>query len=484
MKIKPRTYLIIIFLLTLIFRLYFAFSIDSFSSDESYFHYRLINYIKENKSPMFYDEFSYGGSKVFYPQLFHVILALLSFIPYFLKIIPAIFSSSLVIIIYLISKKITNHENSSLLTAFLAAFIPLEIKTNVNQISIYSLLIPVILLLYLCLINIEEKKYFNLFLILSFLLSLIHPASLFFILSLIFYLILSNTESLFISKYKREIMTFSSFLILIINFLIYKNEFLKYGFDIIWQNIPNSLFSSYFQNINVLEAIYLIGLLPIILGSLGIFFGLFKEKDDPIILLTSAILTTLLLLSMKILNIQIGFLFLSIFMTIISSLTILKIYNYLSLTKFSGLKKSITFIILISVLILSIIPSYFAANSLPNYDPQINSFKWIKDNTLNNSTILAPMELGNILTANSERKNVMDTNFLLARNTEERFNDINIIYNSFSKIKALESLRKYNVNYIYFDDYAKKKYEIDKIRYIDDEKCFKEIKNDVYKVIC
>jgi hypothetical protein len=484
MKLKPKTYLILIFLLTLSFRLYFAFSINSFSSDESYFHYRLINNIIENKFPIFYDSLSYGGSKFFYPQLFHVILSLFSFIPYFLKIIPAIIASSLVIIVYLISKKITNNETSSLLTAFISAFIPLEIKTTTNQVSIYSFLMPMVLLIYLCLINISEKKYFNLFLILSFLLSLIHPASLLFILSLIFYLILSNTESLFISKYKREAMIFSFFLIFIINLLIYKNEFLKYGLNIIWQNIPSSLFSSYFQNINVLEAIYLIGLLPIILGSLGIFFGLFKEKDDSIILLTSAILTTFFLLSIKALNIQIGFLFLSIFMTITSSLTILKIYNYLSITKFSSLKKNTTFIIIGLIILLSLIPSYFTAKSLPNYDSQVNSFKWIKDNTNENSVVLAPLEFGNILTAESQRKNVMDNNFLLAKNTEERFNDINIVYNTFSKIKALESLRKYNVDYIYFDNYIKNKYKIEKIRYIDDEKCFEEIKNDVYKVIC
>ena len=162
MNLKPSAILIIIFLLTLSFRLYFAFSIDSFNSDESYFHYRLINYIIENKLPIFYDGLSYGGHNLFYPQLFHIIMALFSFIPYFLKIIPAILDSSLVIVVYLVAKKITNDKISSLLSAFLAAFIPIGIKNSVNQISIYSLLIPLILLTYLCLINLEQKKYFRL----------------------------------------------------------------------------------------------------------------------------------------------------------------------------------------------------------------------------------------------------------------------------------------------------------------------------------
>jgi hypothetical protein len=484
MKFKPSAYLFVIILFTLVFRLYFAFSNPNFSSDESYFHLRLINYIIENKLPMFYDLLSYGGHKIFYPQFFHILFALFSFIPFFLKIFPAIISSSLVVVVYLISKKITNEITPSLFTALLAAFIPIEIQNSVNQISIYSFVVLLILLLYLSLINIEQKKYFNLFLILSFILPLIHPSSLLFIFSLAFYLILANTESLFIKRYKKEAIIFSFFLILLINFLIYKNLFLQYGINIIWQNIPASLFSAYFKSINVLEIIYLIGILSMILGSLGIFFGLFKEKNDSIILLTSAILSSLFLLLFKLLNVKIGILFLSIFLVIISSLAISKIYNYLSLTKFIKIRKYFTWIFLLLIFSLSIIPSYFVAKNLPNYNAQIKSFTWIKNSTSLNSTIVVPLELGNILTETAERKNIIDTNFLLSRNTEERFEDVNIIYDSFSKIKALESLRKYNANYIYLDDYVKNKYNLTKIRYIDDEKCFEEIKNDVYKVIC
>ncbi len=484
MKVKASVILTIIFIVSLFFRLYFSFLSDSFSSDESYFHLRIINYIIDNKMPMFYDELSYGGQRIYYPQLFHILISLFSFIPYFLKIIPAILSSSLIIIIYLISKKITNDKTSSLLTAFLAAFIPIEIKNSINQISIYSFIIPVILILYLCLINLEQKKYLNLFLVSSFLLPLIHISSLLFIFSLIFYLILSNTESLFIPKYKKETIIFSFFLILLINFLIYKDLFLKYGVNVIWQNIPSSLFAVYFKNLNVLYGIYLIGALPLIFGSLGIFFGLFKEKDDSIILLTAAILATLFLVSVKILTIQLGVLFLSIFLVSISSLTILKIYNYLKLTKFSKLKRYTTSLILLLIILLAFLPSYFVAKSLQKYDYQISSFQWIKENTEEDSTILVPYEIGNMLTAVAGRKNIIDNNFLLARNTKERFDDLNIAYNTFSEIKALESLRKYNVKYIYIDDYIKDKYNLTKIRYIDDKKCFEEIKNDVYKIIC
>ncbi len=107
MKLKNNTILIIILLLTLAFRLYFTFSTQSFSSDESYYHFRLISHVIENKLPMFYDKFSYGGYEIFYfyPQLFHILVALFSFIPFYLKIIPILMASSTVVMIYLIAKK-------------------------------------------------------------------------------------------------------------------------------------------------------------------------------------------------------------------------------------------------------------------------------------------------------------------------------------------------------------------------------------------
>ena len=339
-----------------------------------------------------------------------------------------------------------------------------------------------ILLTFLALINLDNKKYFNLFLILSFVLPLTHPTSFIFILSLLFYIILANTESINIPRFKKEAIFFSFFLILLINFLIYREAFLQHGLSIIWQNVPSILFNEYFKDLNILEIIYLTGILPIILGSLGIFFGL-KQKNDSIILLSSALLAVFFLISLKLINLSAGVLFLSIFLILASSLTIAKFSKYLAITKFSKYKTYFNIIFILLILILTTIPSYFVAISLPNYNAEIETFTWIKENTERDSVILVPLELGNMLTAIAERKNIADNNFLLARNTDERTNDINIAYQTFSKIEALEVIRRYNINYIFFNDYVKQRYKVDRLLYLD-EKCFEEIKNDIYKVIC
>ena len=161
MKINNKIILVIIFLLTLSFRLYVSFTNSTFSSDDSYFNLRVAQHIIENKSPLVYDELSYSGRSFIYPQFFNYLLALFSFIPEYEKIIPAILISLMVFIIYLISKRITNNANASLFISFISAFIPIEVRTTVNQISVYSLVIPIILLMILCLLNLETKKYFN-----------------------------------------------------------------------------------------------------------------------------------------------------------------------------------------------------------------------------------------------------------------------------------------------------------------------------------
>ena len=484
MKINPKIILVIIFLLTLGFRLYISFTNTSFSSDDSYFNLRLTEHIIETKEPLTYDQLSYGGRNLVYPQAFNYFLALFSFIPGYEKIIPALLSSLIIIIVYLISKKITNNGTASLFSALLAAFIPIEVRTNINQISVYSLVLPILLLLILCLLSLENKKYFILFIILSFLFPLIHPISILFMFSLLFYLILINTESINVDKIKKEAILFSFFVILVINFFLYREALLRYGVKIIWQNIPTNLFNVYFKTFNAIEMLYLIGIFPLILGITGIYIGFFKKRENPTILLTSFILSTFLLITLKLINLQIGLLFLSIPLLIAASSTLSSIHKYFTITKFAKYKIYFNITLLIFIIAFSLLPSYFVASSLPNFNKEVKDFKWINENTAKTSTILTTYDIGNTLTYFSDRKNVADSNFILAPNAEEKLNDINLIYKGVFEIKALELIKKYDINYIYAPPKILQSYNITKISYIDDEKCFNLVKEDIYEIKC
>ena len=164
MKKKPLRILVIIFLLSLVFNLYLSFSSPYLNNDQSYFNLNIIDNIKSTGLPLFYDELSYGGRSVIVQPLFHYLFAILSFIPFYFIIFPALLISSLVLITYFIAKEITNDENSSLFTALLAGFVPIYSKVLINQFSVYTLVLPLIAFMLLCFIKLENKKFLKWFL--------------------------------------------------------------------------------------------------------------------------------------------------------------------------------------------------------------------------------------------------------------------------------------------------------------------------------
>ena len=90
---------------------------------------------------------------------------------------------------------------------------------------------------------------------------------------------------------------------------------------------------------------------------------------------------------------------------------------------------------------------------------------------VNTAIVVAP-------TALADRMNVVDSNFLLADNPSQRLRDVKAIFTTPSKIEAITLLNKYNVNFIFVSSQTLKEFNIDKIHYIDDKKCFKLIYNN------
>jgi len=116
-----------IFVLVLGMRLWLVAGFNTYDYG-AYFEIRQIEIISESKIPLFEDPLSYGGREIVYMPLFHLILGHLeSLIPInlLLMIIPNLFASLLIFVVYFISKKLTDNEHASLFGAFIAGFIPL-----------------------------------------------------------------------------------------------------------------------------------------------------------------------------------------------------------------------------------------------------------------------------------------------------------------------------------------------------------------------
>ena len=470
-----------IILFAFFFRLYFVFQ-TNFLVNDSYFGVRQVESIASNFSPIKYDDLSYGGREFVFNSLFYYIIGFFSLFSssFALKVLPIIFSVSIVLIVYLMGMELTGNKLSSLISALLAGFIPVHVHKVLNHLSIYSLAVPLFFFMLYCLIKVDfDKKYASYLIVLSFALPLLHPVSFLLSLSMVFYFILNVIGNISMSRLKKEIILFSTLLVFLINFIIYKKAFLEQGIGVVWQNIPNRILGDYFVSFDITNAIFFIGLIPLMLGIIGFFYG-FNKKKDVAVLLSSLSLSVFFLLSLKLISLEVGLIFLGFSLSVFSSLALSRVFSSLRDTKFHKYENLVFSCLFLFVLFFSIIPaakfgSEIADSSLSKKEFLV--FSWLKDNSLENETVMAPVVYGQVINYFSGRKSVIDEYYLLAPDVNERYEDVNRVYNSKSEVKALEILREYNAGYIYVPK------DID-LEYVKDNKCFKKRKDGLYKVLC
>ena len=116
---------------------------------------------------------------------------------------------------------------------------------------------------------------------------LTHTSVILLVLSLIVYLVLVKIEDLKLKQSEIETTLFSAFVMLWMYLLVFKKAFLKHGFSFIWQNMPTKYLTTYFHQIPIWEAIYLIGIIPFVLGLFITYHYLFNRKNKKVYLLIS-----------------------------------------------------------------------------------------------------------------------------------------------------------------------------------------------------
>ncbi|MBI5871687.1 hypothetical protein HZB88_01225 [archaeon] len=494
----PWNILIAIIILSLAFQLYFVFQSPNYSSDNAYYNIRQIGYIQENLKPLFYDELSYGGRYVLDSHIFHYVLALFGLISWHaLKVVPALFVSLTALLVFFLAKRLTGNNYASLFSAFVSSFMLIFIKQTLNQVSVYSLAAPIMLwavYVFACLDAGAEQagtysgRGIGLFAFLMVILTLIQPLNAIIPVALLFYLGLLGLEGQKPHKITKEVVVFSILITILLNLIVFKKAFLEFGIGALWQNIPFGLLASYFREITIADAVYGIGVLPLIIGAVGLSWGLAGEKNNIALLVGAFILADVALLVLKLIPLAVGLIYLGIMLAVTCSIAFDKFLAYISITRFSKHKTAIALLLVGFVGVSIILPSVLSADDMMDKavsKEEIEALEWIRDNTPGSSIILGDVYEGHKINFIAERKNVIDTNFIFA---PDRYDDVVEIYNAESVLRAMQLLRKYKVDYIYFSDRTKERYEIDTLKYIVDENCFeRQFENEgseVYEVKC
>ncbi len=487
MSNKYKYWLLAIFLVTVVTRLFLAFYIPNFTY-ESYFHLRQVEHITEHGVPLFIDTLSYGGRELQILPAFHYLMALFNLLmplELLAKIIPNLLLASLTLIVYIISLKTTNNHNASLLSAFVAGFLP--ISFNTNSFTPETLFLPLTFMTIYAFTNIKEKKYLFIYIFCFLLLSFTSSATVLLLVGLGIYLILSLMEGKKINPAELELTLFSLFFFTWAQFLFFKNTLLKQGLSFIWQNVPSKIINEYFPQFSIPAALIMVSIIPFLTGIFFVYRSLFQLKNKKTFLLISFAISTALLTWLRLIAFKHSLAFFGIILAILFAPFYHDMIESLKKTKIFHLRKHITLLIIILLLLTTAYPAISTSlnQEIPSKE-EISAFKWLKDNTPKNTKVAASLAEGHLVTYYGKRKNLMDDQFGTNKDVEERFSNLNYLFTTPFETQAVEIFNEYGIYYIVLTPYAKEKYEIEKLKY-KTLKCFAVVyKNEtmIYQVKC
>jgi hypothetical protein len=493
-KEKMYLYLLgVLFVVVLALRLYLAFQSPNFEVGEAYFSYRQADSIKSSLLPTYFDSLSFAGRVRIFPPVYYYILSFFSFImgtALALKIIPNILACTLIIVIYLIVFEMTKKHGISLFSAAASAFIPIFFGETVNSASRLSFTLPLIFYLIYCFMRIRERVFLYQFLILSLVLSLASAISFLFVFALLLYLLLVKLEYKVHNRQELEAILFVTFLTLWVNVLIYKKAFLFHSYSLIWQNIPPQVLDSYFRQVDVFLSLTNVGLLPLLFGIYAVYKYMFKERDKRTYLLMAFALAVALLLWFRLITLEVGLMFLGAILVPLLAQSLDILFSYLEKTKIAEYSAYFWIPIILIFIITSVLPSVAYASEVVKYSAtteEIDALLWIKGSTPPDSVILSTIREGELVAAISGRKNVVDEDFLLVRDSAAVFDDVFQIYTSILKTNAVELMNKYGADYIYLSPRAKQEFRIEDLKYADKD-CFEQVYDragiKIYRSLC
>ena len=468
--------LLVIFSLSL--RLYIALQTETFER-EAYPLLMQVEHIATRGTPQFYSELRFHSEIAFFPPLFHYILSFLSlFFPLTLvgKIVPNIIASFLPIIVYSLCLRLTSDKPASLFSAYLAAFLPAWFSTTINSVSVYSVALPLSFVVLLTFLLLKESRWYRwAYGVSLILLSFTHPIVIVVLLILLIYAIMSYLEKSPIDKLTLEILLSSILFVAWMELLIYKKALLAHGLDLIWQNIPPEILAGYFSSFSVLKAISFIGLVPFSLGVYALYRAVFFENHKEMLLMVACAVTIGSLLWLKLIPLGVGLMYTGIISVVFFAQFYVFLFEYIQRTRlarmatlFLGALFSITFL---TVMIPALNYGIQSAYSGPSSE-ELLALEWVELNTPKEGIFAAAISDGDLLEYFSERRAIIDSNFLLSSDINERYLDIKTIYTTPSKTQAITLLDKYNIDYIYLSEQTKEDWDSIDIEYIDDP-CFR-----------
>lgn len=504
---KYLIFLILAFLIIAGIRIVISLQSRNFSY-AGYENLYYVKYLLEHGHPFMFD-LGLGGEVLSFLPVYYYVLAFFGlFSPLWVvgKIIPNILASLIIFPTYSLVKEFSKNKKTSFFISLLVSFIPVYFVETINNVSPFSLVVPLIIFMFYFFIKLENKKYRAYFTIFALLSPLIHKSFFIVVLTLLIYLFLLGIEKVQLKRIERDYTLFFIFWFLWVVILIYKNVLIQNSFEILknmFVAVPTLK-----SETNFLMIILLIGYIPFVNGLYSVYVHLFRIRNKILYLMISLILATVIMFISNGVSINECLIFIGFGLSIIfaefykttftsSSSSIIqdekdKIFHTINkvTSPFWGFinkyKKVFALFFYITFILTAIVPSVslsYGYTKSALTDEQLIPFELLKNETPG-IVVSMSFEEGAIKYLSDKDVLIGGTSFF-QRDLDQKMNDLFVIYGAKYETTALEALTYYDVYYIYESAYSKKLFgELD---YTSNEKCFEKIysgESSLYKVKC
>jgi hypothetical protein len=390
-----------------------------------------------------------------------------------IKVVPNVVAAAIVFPAFLLASMPTSRRWPAFIAAAMAGLVPVTLQVGVNDGSVLTAGFPMLFLtLYLFLRSRKAGRHMQWLLISLVLLSLLGPIGIVALLSFLLYLLLARLVGTKSTGKDVEITLFYVFFSTWFFLVMFKRALVMHGTQIVWQNIPAAALGGVFAEVSLLGVITSAGVVTLIAGAVSLYVGLSSAKRKSLVLLASVVVVSFVLLWFRFLPLREGLALLAVALAVASGFSLELLYEYMAKTKLTYLSwLSVVFVV--AVFLATSLPTAMSQRTEVPSAAELEVLSWAADRLPADAVVFAPPVQGSLIEAVGKRKTVIDQDYLLVPQVEQRYEDVFALYRAVFTTDALALMQKYGATHLLVSSQSAAFSGIVAPRFLhEDEDCF------------
>ncbi|TAL52496.1 MAG: hypothetical protein EPN86_05205 [Nanoarchaeota archaeon] len=450
--------------------------------DEGYFHMRQAENILKNGVPLSHNQ---GRELIVLPFYDYLIAALSLFTGLMLaiKILSIFLMFAILLLVFLVSRKITGNQTAGLSSASLAGLMS-AFYFNFAGASILLAIFILLIFIFMLAKYSTQKKFTFILLALFLILMFTHVLYLALVSSLLVYLFFLKMEDVKHEQGEIEIVVCIVFIAAWFSIVFFRDSLFLHGAQALSGNLPSGLRS---QLPSIIQVIIQIGVVAFFFGIYAAYNYLFMKKNKIIYLCVSLLLVFFFSVLFSSISPREGIFASGIILCILSSFVWRDFFVFIEKTHASKFKQLIQIVIILIAIVMGVLilmhEQKVVEDSLLS-KTDLEAIKWIGNNTGKDKIVFSLYDEGNAIEAIASHPVFLDSSFLLTKNSDEVFNDSQKVLSTY-ETEAVRLLNKHGAKILFYSQRARSIYP--KPEYLNDDSCFELLFDNgvsVYQLKC